>query len=108
MIAPWFSEEVASKFAFLSLLALFSLVAIPVERGRYRQLVMGAWNAVLVFSALLLLVAALGWSRGQPRYVVFALSFSGFIIGSLFFFLKRVVVAGYRDAELRKTIAEDL
>jgi hypothetical protein len=105
---PWFSEEIASRFAFLSLLALFALVAIAAKRGRYRQLVMGAWNGVLVVSALLLVLAVLGWSSGQPRYVVFALGFSGFLIGSIFLALKRVVVAGYHEAELRKTIAEDL
>jgi hypothetical protein len=108
MIEPWFSEEVALRFAFLSLLSLFALVEIPAQRGRHRQLVMASWNAVLVFSALLLIAAVLAWSLGQPRHVVFSMGLSGLVIGSVFLVLKKAVVAAYREAEVRKTIAADL
>jgi hypothetical protein len=108
MIEPWFSEDVASRFAFLGLLSLFALVEIPAQRGRYRQFVMAAWNAVLVFSAILLIAAVVGWSLGQPRYVVLSMGFSGVLVGSIFLALRKVVVVAYREAELRKTIAADL
>jgi len=105
---PWFSQDAASRFAYLALLSLFALVAIPAERGRYRGPVMAAWNAVLVFSAIMVGVAVLGWTLGQPGYVIFATGFSGLLIGVLFLALKRVVVSGYREAELRKTVAKDI
>lgn len=108
MIEPWFSEQVAPRFAFLSLIALFALLAIPAQRGRHRQLVMAGWNAVLAFSGILLIAAVLGWSLGQPRYVVFSIGFSGLLVGFVFLVMKKAVVAGYRETELRKTIAQDL
>src|SRR5262245_40810461 len=108
MIEAWFSQEAASRFAFLALLSLFALAEIPAKRGRYRGLVMGAWNTVLVFSAMLLITAALGWFSGQPGYVVSAMGGSGLVIGVSFLALKQEVVAAYQAAELRKTIAKDL
>ena len=105
---PWFSQDAAARFAFLALLSLFALVAIPAERGRHRGLVMAAWNAVLVLSAIMVGVAVLGWAVGQPGYVIRATGFSGLLIGAVFLGLRKVVVSGYREAELRKTVAKDI
>ena len=108
MIEPWFTAEVASRFASLSLLSLFALVEIPAKRGHHRVFVIGVWNTVIVLSGFLVAIAAVGWLLGQPGYVVRTLGGSGCLIGILFLVLKKSVLALYRQAELRKTIAEDL
>jgi len=108
MIEPWFSAETASRFAFLSLLSMYALVEIPARRGRHRALVLRAWNGVLVFSALLIILGATGWILGQPSHVVRALVGSGFLIGVLFLILEKEVLAAYGQSELRKTIAQDM
>ena len=68
----------------------------------------GLWNVVLVFADILLVAAGVGWLLDQPSYVLRALGGSGGLIGAIFLIRRRLVIAGYQEAQLPKTIAADL
>lgn len=108
MTDAWFSPETARFFSFLSLLSLCSLFAIPASKGRLRGLAVGVWNAVIVFSVILLGAGALAASTGQPPHVTRAMLLSGVLLGVLFAITRRALIRGYEEAEVRRTVAADL
>lgn len=108
MTDAWFSMEVAQNLRWLSLLSLLScLMAFPVL-GRYRSTVMSVWMTAVAVGGLSLLAGAVGMAVGQPPHVLRILFVTGvaltFAFGSTFMLMKR----GYREAELRKTLARDI
>jgi hypothetical protein len=108
MMEPWFSDEVSSRFALFSLLSLLAILEIPAKRGHHRSLVIGIWNAVVVLGGCLIAAATVGWFLGQPGHVVRALGATGLLIEILFLSLKKQILASYQEAELSKTVAQDL
>ena len=108
MTEAWFSPETSRYFAFLSLLALCAIFDEVARRGRLRHLVLGVWNVVIGISVVIAGSGAVAFLTGQPAYVVRTLVMSGMFVGATFALTRVLVVQTYREAELRKTIANDI
>jgi NADH:ubiquinone oxidoreductase subunit 4 (subunit M) len=108
MIDAWFSPDVSRGFAFLSLFSLLALVAPLVQRGLYKTLVVGTYAAVAAMGLVLLGLAAVASSGGQPGYVIRSFVVSGVVLAVIFTSMLPMIVSGYRDAERRKIAAKDL
>ena len=104
----WFSVEFSRKLVWFSLLSLLSLMSLYVHRGRHRTLVMSIWAAVLALGVLCLGAGSVGLAVGQPSHVFRPLLVVGVVVtvvfGTTFYSIRR----SYQDAELRKTIAQDI
>ena len=104
MTEAWFSE-VPRGLAFLSLL---SLLAVPASQGKFKTAMMTIWIAAIAVAGLLLAGAAVALIVQQPPYVVRSLALLGLVFGFAFGASFPSLIHGYREAELRKTIAADL
>jgi hypothetical protein len=108
MIDAWFAPDVARWFSFLSLFSLLALVAPFVQRGSYKSLVVGSYAAVAALGLVLLGLAAVASSGGQPGYVIRSFVVTGAVLAALFVAFIPLILRGYRDAERRKIAAKDL
>lgn len=104
MTDAWFQDVPR----WLALLSLLSLLAIPVEQGRYRKAITGIWFAAMFLAVVLLAAAGVALVVGQPAHVVRALTISGTVFGVSFGGTFPGLRRAYREVELRKTIAADL
>ena len=104
----WFSVEFSRKLVWFSLLSLLSLLSFYVHRGRYRTLVLSIWAAVLALGVLCLGACAVGLAVGQPSHVFRPLLVVGVVVTVVFGTTFNSIRRGYQDAELRKTIAQDI
>lgn len=104
----WFSVEFSRKLVWFSLLSLLSLMSFYVHRGRYRTLVLSIWAAVLALGVLCLCACAVGLVVGQPSHVLRPLLVVGVVVTVVFGTTFNSIRGGYQDAELRKTIAQDI
>ena len=105
---PWFSLEVAP---FLSLFSLFSLLSLTfkwAQKGQHRDLVMNAHKGTVALGVLLLLSGVGALIVGQPYWVWGALMLAGGLLAGLMLWNARQIEKVYSEAELRKTIANDL
>jgi hypothetical protein len=77
-------------------------------KGKYKKLVLGVNVFSFVLSLILLIIGIIAYLSGQPRGVWFWLCYAGFIciVGSGVGYA--VILKRYRDAELRKSMSEDL
>jgi hypothetical protein len=104
MSDAWFSEVPR----WLALLSLLSILAIFVEQGRFKTVITAIWIVAMVTAGALLAAASIAVAVNQPPHVIRALTVLGVVFfvafGGSFPALRR----GYREAELRKTIAADL
>jgi hypothetical protein len=108
MSEAWFSPDVARLFSLLSLLSLLALAERFARQGRHRGYVMGAWNAAMAFACVLLAVAGLAYGVGQPAHVTRAFALSGFMLAVVFAHSRRGMTKLYTNAELRRSVADDL
>ena len=108
MTDAWFSPETARLFSLLSLLSLCSLFAIPARRGLFRGPLLMLWYSVIAFGLLLVAAGAAAALVNQPLHVNRTLALSGFIVALVFAITRRSLLRGYREAELRRTVAADL
>jgi hypothetical protein len=104
----WFSVELSRKLVWFSLLSLLSLMSYYVHRGRHRTLVLSIWAAVLALGVLCLCACAVGLAVGQPSHVFRPLLVLGVVVTVVFGTTLNSIRRGYQDAELRKTIAQDI
>jgi hypothetical protein len=104
MTEPWFSD-VPRSLAFLSLLAI---LAWPAAQGRFKMAIMTLWIAAMMASGILLTAAVAALLLQQPFYVVRTLTLLALVFGLAFGVSFPALRRGYREAELRKTIAADL
>jgi hypothetical protein len=108
MNEAWFSVEVADSLKWLSLLSLLGLLVIFPLQGRYRTAVTTVWIAAVILGAVCLGIFALALGRGQPGHVTYPFLATGIALtvafGGTFFPMR----SGYREAELRKTVARDI
>ena len=104
----WFSVEFSRKLVWFSLLSLLSLLSFYVHRGRHRVLVLSIWAAVLALGILCLSACAIGLAVGQPSHVYRPLLVVGVVVTVVFGTTFNSIRRGYQDAELRKTIAQDI
>jgi hypothetical protein len=105
---PWFSPELAPYFSLFSLLALTAVFEDMAKKGRHKTLVMSVWTALLAFGGLLVAAAGAAVVAGQPAFVVGTLALTGTLVGAAFALTRPSIVQAYREAELRKTLANDM
>lgn len=104
----WFSPEFARSLSLLAFLSILSLLGPYAARGRRRTFVLSIWVAVIVFGCLCLGAAVIAFVVGQPSHVVRPLALAGFVVTVVFAGLFGTLRRAYQEAELRKTIAQDI
>ena len=104
----WFSVEFSRNLGWFSLLSLLSLMNFYVHRGRHRTLVVSIWRAMLALGIVCLGASVVGLAVGQPSHVVRPLLVVGVVVAAVFGATLNWIRLAYRDAELRKTIAQDI
>jgi hypothetical protein len=85
-----------------------TLGGIFAPRGRFRRLVMSVHCTVLLGSVGLLLVSGAAFAKHQPWEICYALGYPGLLGAVIFGSLFPVLRKRYREAELRKAMAQDL
>ncbi len=108
MIEAWFEVEQARYVTLVALSALVALLAPFISKGVYRPFVMSVWMTLAGIGFVLLTLAAIAYSTGQPSHVVSTLFKGGIALSIAFSVSLFGVKKGYRDAELRKMTAHDL
>jgi hypothetical protein len=104
----WFSVEFSRKLVWFSLLSLLSVLSFYVERGRHRTLVLSIWTVALALGVLCLGACAVGLAVGQPSHVLRPLLVVGVVVTVVFGATFNSIRRTYQDAEIRKTIAQDI
>ncbi|MCK5783499.1 MAG: hypothetical protein KAH06_03575 [Desulfobacterales bacterium] len=84
------------------------LAGIFAPRGKFKNQVLGFYYTILVISTGLFVAGIVAFMSGQPYAVWYGLGFPGLLCLILFGVLQGVVSKRYEEAELRKTMAEDL
>ena len=84
------------------------LAGIFAPRGKFKTQVMGFYYIILMISAGLFVAGIAGLVSGQPYAVWYGLGFPGLLCLVIFGVLIGVVSKRYQEAELRKTMAEDI
>jgi hypothetical protein len=112
MTEPWFNPN---AYAWIpgTLLGVAgglegTLVGMFAPRGKLKSLVLGVHFAIMAICAVLLVAGVVALLAGQPYGVWYGLGLPGLlglvIVGSLTPLVRR----RYAEAELRKSMAEDL
>jgi hypothetical protein len=84
------------------------LIGVFAPRGKFKAFVLGFYSMLIAACALLLIFGVVAYLTGQPYGVWYGLGFPGILGLIIFGSLLPVVLAQYRQAELRKSIANDL
>ena len=104
----WFSAQFAPWLALLSLFSLLSHAQYWSRKSKHRQWVMGAHWGVTALGVVLALAGAFAYASGQPRWVWLTLLLAGTLLAALMLWATLNMAKTYDEAELRKTIANDL
>ncbi|MEN6426426.1 MAG: hypothetical protein ABFE13_13785 [Phycisphaerales bacterium] len=112
MTEPWFDPN---TFAWIpgTLLGVAggiegTLVGSLAPRGKLKTLVMGVHFTILGICGTLLIVGIVALATGQPYGVWYGLGFPGMLGVVILGSLTPLVRKRYAQAELRKSMAEDL
>jgi hypothetical protein len=112
MIEPWFDPN---AYAWIpgTLLGVAggiegTLAGLCAPKGKCKTLVLAVHFAILQICCLLLAVGVVAMIAGQPYGVWYGLGFPGLLGLAIFGPLTLVVRRRYVEAELRKSMAEDL
>ena len=84
------------------------LSGLLASRGKCKTLVMVVHFAILLGCGILLALGIVAWRMGQPYGIWYGLGFPGLLGLVIFTPLTWVVRRQYVQAELRKSMAEDL
>ena len=85
-----------------------TLAGLFVPKGKYKKLVLGVDIFDFALSLILLLIGIIAYLSGQPRGVWYGFGYCGLLCTVVFGIGFPVILKRYRDAELRKSMAEDL
>ena len=85
-----------------------TLASIFVPKGKAKKLVLGVVIFSIVLSLILLVIGIIAYLSGQPRGVCYGVGYPGLVGTVVFGIGYPVTLKRYRDAELRKSMAEDL
>jgi hypothetical protein len=112
MTEPWFNPN---AYAWIpgTLLGVVggiegTLAGVFAPRGKYKALVMGIHFAALGACGLLLVVGIVALAAGQPYGIWYGFGFPGLLGLVIFGSLTPALRKRYAEAELRKSMAEDL
>ncbi len=84
------------------------LAGIFAPKGKFRKQVLGFYYGILMISAGLFVAGIAALVSGQPYAVWYGLGFPGLLCLIIFSIVTGVVLKRYNEAELRKTMANDL
>ena len=85
-----------------------TLAGLFAPKGKYKKLVLGVLIFESVLSLILLILGIIAYLSGQPRGVWYGFGYCGLLCTVMFGIGFPVILKRYRDAELRKSMAEDL
>ena len=108
LTTAWFSAQFAPWLSLLSLFSLLSYTNHWAQKGQHRSLVMGAFWGVAILGGLMLVAGLYAYAAGQPRWVWFALVLAGGLLSGLMLWSSFGMAKTYNEAELRRSIANDL
>lgn len=108
MVDPWFSLEIAPWLSLLSLFSLLNFTYGWAQKGHRRELVMNTYKGVVLFGLILVVVGIIAFFVNQPYWVWFSLILAGGLLAGLMVWGATQITKLYDEAELRKTIANDL
>ncbi len=87
---------------------LVGSLSVLVVRGKAKPLMVGIYVGMAALGACLLVAGVFAVSTGQPRHVWFPLCIGGTIATTVFGGMLPVILARYRNAEVRRMEAEQL
>ena len=85
-----------------------TLGGVLAPKGKAKKLVLGVELFSLALSLILLVIGIVAYLAGQPRGVWLAFGYAGLLCTVIFGIGYVVILKRYRDAELRKSMSEDL
>lgn len=85
-----------------------TLGGVLAPRGKAKKLVLGVELFSLALSLILLMIGIVAYLAGQPRNVWLTFGYTGLICTVIWSIGLVVILKRYRDAELRKSMSEDL
>ena len=112
MNEPWFNPGIIGGIIG-STLGLFGAITgtvggVFVQKGKAKKLVLGFQLFTIALSLVLFIIGIVAYLAGQPRGVWYAFGYSGLLGTVIFSIIFAVFLKRYRDAELRKSMSEDL
>jgi hypothetical protein len=112
MIESWFDPN---QYAWIPGAALGvlgglhgTLAGCLAPRGKCKGLVLGMHFGILACCGLLFLCGIVGYAVKQPDGVVYGVGFPGLLGLCIFGSLAPLVLKRYREAEMRRSMAQDL
>jgi hypothetical protein len=108
MIQPWFTQEVALRFALFSLFSLFAVLDVFIDQGRHRFAVTSALMAGAATGVILLALAVVAGVGGQPAYVLLALGVPAAVLSVVFTTIVITLPRRYAVAELRRIASQEI
>ena len=78
------------------------------RKGKQEDLVMGVEIFAVALSVTLLIIGIVAYLSGQPRDVWYVFGYTGLLCTVIFGICVPVTLKRYREAELRKSMSEDL
>jgi hypothetical protein len=116
MANPWFDPN--SFGAWFGVVAggglgslgglLGGLAGFLVPRGKAKQLIVGAWAALLAIGFVMLLFGSYAWAVGQPWGIWYGPVLCGGILSVVFGSQLPMILSRYRQAENRRIDADGL
>ena len=78
------------------------------SKGKAKKLALGIQFFWIALSFILLVIGIIAYLSGQPRGVWWVFGYAG-LLGTVIFYIRFLaILKRYREAELRKSMAEDL
>ena len=112
MAEPWFNPKMIGMLGVVigSLLGPITgtLGGVFVPKGKAKKLVLGFQLFTIALSLVLIVIGVVAYLAGQPRSIWWGFGYTGLLCTVIFSIIFVVFLKRYRDAELRKSMSEDL
>ena len=112
MNEAWISQETLGLLIMVIFIPLGPIIGtlgwLFVPKGKAKKLTLGIIAFGFVMGSVLLVFSIIAFLFGQPRWVWLRSGFFGLDTTVLFGIVYWIILKRYREAELRKTMSEDL
>ncbi len=112
MNEPWISQQELGILIMVIFIPLGPLVGtlgwLFVPKGKAKRFTLGVIAFGFVMGLILLVFGIIAYLFGQPRWVWLRSGFYGLDCTVLFGIVYWIILKRYREAELRKSMSEDL